>query len=303
MSKVNKLLQLSALRRLPVLITGEVGAGKELVAREIHRIGARSQQPLVKLHCAVLGDDFLDNIHAHAAELAAGGTLLLDDIAELSLVLQDKLLELLRQDDDPASVGTRHGVPGLRVIAVTHHDLPEAVEVGTFSEDLYYRFNLMHIHVPPLREHREDIAILFDHFFAVHSARDAWAAQVPSELRERFCAYPWPGNIRELESAVRRSVMLRDPEYVIDELEAELAGKTPSASVAPPAVANAQGDPTGDVDLKEIGRHAAELAERAAIVDMLARTLGNKKESARRLGISYKALLYKMRDFGISTTR
>src|SRR5262249_24704604 len=161
--------------------------------------------------------------------------------------------------------------------------------------------------IPPLRTHAEDIPALIDYFIALHSERGGWPDAIPAHVLTRFRAYPWPGNVRELENAVRRLVTLRDPDYVLDELEAQLIALAPVPSGvassgtqgnhSPAAVGSLE--PAHTVDLKEIGRRAAERAEREAIVDMLGRMLANKKEAAQRLGISYKALLYKMRDFGI----
>jgi two-component system response regulator AtoC len=183
------------------------------------------------------------------------------------------------------------------------------MEAGSFSEDLYYRVNLIHIHVPPLRAHPDDIPALLQHFMQEIGAREGWQGEIPENMLARFHSYEWPGNARELENAVRRFIALRDPAYVLEELETQferialrLTGN-PSNGGGQPAPAAMQLDQGQTVDLKGIGRKASDLAERAAILDMLGRTMGNKKETAVRLGISYKALLYKIRDFGIPGSR
>src|ERR1044071_528371 len=155
MQRVQKIIEHSAASDLPVLITGEIGAGKDLIAREIHRQSHRAHAPLLKLHCAALANDFFDlsrrrnSAAPHPLHTIDGGTLFLDDIGELSLVLQDKLLDLLRASDvQPTSTVGLDGMPAFRVIAATHHDLTHAIDVGTFCEDLFYRINLVHVHIP-----------------------------------------------------------------------------------------------------------------------------------------------------------
>ncbi len=306
MLRVEKLVEQSAASDLPVLLTGEMGVGTERIAREIHRRSPRAHEPLVELHCACLPEDFFER--PSALEAVGGGSLFLEDIGELSSVLQDKLLQLLRRRDALRLGSADHPHNEVRVIAATHHDLPLAVQAGTFSADLYYRLNMLHIHVPPLRAHPEDIPGLLQYFMQEHGSREGWHGELPQDLRAFFLSYEWPGNVSELENAIQRFITLRDPAYVLEELEAQSERARATTDLPPsgrPQSASALLEHGGGyrVDLKEIGRHASDAAEKAAIMDMLSRTLGNKKLAAQRLGVSYKALLYKIHDFGIAEAR
>lgn len=325
MSRVQELVERSAASDAPVLITGEIGVRKDLVARAIHRLSARGTNPMLEVHCASLPDDFFESslpaeaaTASEAANRSTGNqpatpgynTLFLDEIGELSLHLQDRLVQRLRRGDALRIDSAQPQRADFRLIGATHRDLTQAIEAGAFSEELYYRVNLIHIHVPPLRARPEDIPALFQSFIREHGEREGWQGEVSEQLLVRFRSYAWPGNVRELENAVRRLIALRDPAYVLAELEAqsEHYARRPT-SVASDATGQAvlpatQADGVESVvDLKELGRRASDLAERQAIVDMLGRTLGNKKAAAQRLGISYKALLYKIRDFAIAEPR
>jgi two-component system response regulator AtoC len=302
MLRVRKLVEQSAASDLPVLITGEVGVGKDLTAREIHRLSPRSNAPLLELNCAALSEDAfasdfvpIDQRVAPLASTPRPATLLLNGVGELSPGQQEALLRLLRRS------------AGVQLIAATHRDLQAAVERGGFSEDLYYSLNLIHIHVPPLRAHREDLPELIDHFLREHGQNDGSHVQLPEVIRARMLVYDWPGNVRELENAIRSYCALRDPVYALEELAAraehehERHGHShhPVARIHSSHPPSATEDDGYSVDLKKIGREASDAAERDAILTMLTHTLGNKKSAARRLGISYKALLYKIRDYGI----
>jgi DNA-binding NtrC family response regulator len=244
-------------------------------------------------------------------ETLDGGTLFLADVGELSPVLQGRLLQLLLQHDAPHN-GNRNGRGvDFRLIGATRRDLTEAMEAEAFSEALYYRINLIHIHVPPLRTRPEDISALLQYFMQEYGEGES-RPEIPDNMLARFRSYQWPGNVRELENAVRRLIALRDPAYVLEELEAQ--SKKSAArptSAAPPNGGSqpfsvppmAELDGGHRIDLKELGRRASDVAEREAILEMLRRTMGSKKEAAQRLGISYKALLYKIRDFGIPGSR
>jgi two-component system response regulator AtoC len=325
MKRVQRLVERSAGSDVPVLITGEAGVGKDLVAREIHRGGSRAHKPLVEVNCASLPNDFFDDLlragpsssgqdrsAPSQLETLEGATLFLADVGELSPALQDRLLQLLRRYDAPQN-GNGHSRPvDFRLIGATRRDLTQTMGAQSFSEDLYYRINLIHIHVPPLRAHAEDIPGLLQHFMEQYGKGEGWhEGEMPENLLARFRSYQWPGNVRELENAVRRLIALRDPTYVLEELEAQSERYAARPTGAPPN-GNGQSvsippmpqlDGGHSVDLKELGRRASDVAEREAILEMLRRTMGSKKETAQRLGISYKALLYKIRDFGISGSR
>jgi two-component system, NtrC family, response regulator AtoC len=198
----------------------------------------------------------------------------------------------------------------VRVIVATNRNLEKAMQEGTFREDLYYRLNVVHLDIPPLRDRPQDIPRLLNHFIEKYGRRYGWTAQdLSPEIVSKFLSYDWPGNIRELENLVRRLMVLRDPNYVLAELTnrpTSQSGNAPSPSPATttPSVAGGDEEPKEyTADLKAISRKAAQVAEREAILTMLAHTAGNKREAAERLGISYKAILYKIREYGIGRPR
>jgi two-component system, NtrC family, response regulator AtoC len=319
MQRVRRLIEQSTASDLPVLITGEVGVGRDLVAREIHRRSSRRDGPFIEINCALLQEESFESkllnggmnalgtaegSVAGQAENVTSATVFLDAIGELSPALQVGLLQTLRRDDALKSGNGDHRI-AFRLISATSHDLTPSIEAGTFSEDLYYRVNLIHIGIPPLRAHREDIPALSQYFVQKHRTSQKWPDEIPASLLDRFRSYEWPGNISELENAIQRLIALRDPAYVLEELEARSApidygyATASSNGAAYPAFATAPQAAGDNVDLKALGRRAADIAEHEAIIKMLNKTMGNKKEAAQRLGISYKALLYKIRDFGI----
>jgi two-component system, NtrC family, response regulator AtoC len=390
MRRVAELIDRIADADVPVLITGESGVGKDVVAREIHAHSSRAGRVFVKINCAALPGELLESeLFGHERgsftgaqktkpgqfELADGGTLFLDEIGEMPVTMQAKLLQALQDGEFYRVGGQRKIKVDTRVIVATNVDLGRAMERGTFREDLYYRLNVVEVAIPPLRERREDIPRLLEHFVEKYGKRYGRSmSEVPTEIVERFLTYDFPGNIRELENLVRRLIVLRDPRYVLSELKdrvpsaAELlpppAIPAPKASlptsheagpirppvptlptppayspyayaspfntpsplppplIPPPpatgawrgaqAIADAAGaqvaaaEAAADdyrIDLKDLGRKAAHAAEREAIIIMLGHTGGNKREAAERLGISYKAILYKIREFGIGRPR
>jgi two-component system response regulator AtoC len=305
---------------VPVLLVGESGVGKDVVARRIHATSRRAARAFVKINCAALPGELLESelfghekgafTGAHAEkpgkfELAHEGTIFLDEIGEMDPRLQAKLLQVL-QDEEFYRVGGKRPVRvDARVVVATNRNLDAAIRQGTFREDLFYRLNVVTIRVPPLRERKEEIGPLVRHF--VTKYRDRYGGgleQVPPEVMERFHAYDWPGNVRELENLVRRLVVLRDPAMVLGEVVP-----------APPRPAGASGAANGvragtlhaslpeDAPLKDVARRAARIAEREAILRALVRTGWNKRKAAKRLQISYKALLYKIKDCEIVDPR
>ncbi|MDB4971325.1 MAG: actB [Myxococcales bacterium] len=382
MKRVDELIERIADADVPVLITGESGVGKDVVAREVHARSARAARVFVKINCAALPGELLESeLFGHERgsftgaqktkpgqfELADGGTLFLDEIGEMPVAMQAKLLQALQDGEFYRVGGQRKIKVDTRVIVATNVDLAKAMERGTFREDLYYRLNVVEVAIPPLRERREDIPRLLEHFVEKYGTRYGRnMAEVPTEIVERFLTYDFPGNIRELENLVRRLIVLRDPRYVLSELKDRGLGTVvePPAPVAPPggnirppspqvpqppgysayayaspfntpsplpppvippppvnggpwrgaqAIADAAGAQVAAeeaaaaddyrIDLKDLGRKAAHAAEREAIIIMLGHTGGNKREAADRLGISYKAILYKIREFGIGRPR
>jgi two-component system response regulator AtoC len=306
MRAVRELVAQVAGTNATVLLTGESGVGKEVVARAIHRASPRAGRPLLKVNCAALPGELLESElfgHERGAftgahrdkpgkfELAQHGTILLDEIGEVPLRLQAKLLHVL-QDGEFARVGGERVLQtDVRVLAATNRDLVRDIETGRFREDLYYRLNVIAIHIPPLRERREEIPALLDALMAAANAQYARAVAMPLTIRRRLLAHDWPGNIRELQNVVKRLVVLEGA-APLDVLLTRGAGEAPEplAAVAPAALG-----------LKQIARRAARDAERLAIADTLERTHWNRAKAARLLGISYKALLYKIVDCGLVT--
>ncbi len=297
---------------VPIFISGESGVGKEVVARMVHLRSKRQHQPFIKVNCAALPGELLESelfgfeqgaftgaVRAKPGkfELANKGTIFLDEIAEMSPHLQAKLLHVL-QDGQYSRLGARAVVNvDVRVLAATNMDVKEAMKTGRFREDLYYRLNVLSLHIPPLRERITEIPLLFRHFLVKYSEKYQKQAPDPSKgLLEAAARYPWPGNLRELENFVKRYVILEDDEGSFREL-LEMTGqqqRMPVQEAAPPP--KEQG-------LKALVRGLKDEAEMEAIAGALEKTNWCRKDAARMLGISYKALLYKMRQFNLDSGR
>ena len=329
---------------VPVLIRGESGVGKEGIARALHERSARRGKPFVKINCAALPSELLESElfgHERGAftgatsekpgkfELADKGTIFLDEIGEMHPALQAKLLQVL-QDEEYYRVGGKRPLRAdARVVVATNRVLEEELARGNFREDLYYRLNVVSVHVPPLRDRKEDVPHLIELFRRKYGSKyKQGAMEFSPDVMRRLLEYDYPGNVRELENLVRRLVVLRDERFVLDELKAAQA-RRPAASTPPPTGAAGGALPPANqghvrfdappsqlpaavvpmlgsaetVSLKEIARQAALRAEREAISAMLARTNWNKRKAAARLQISYKALLYKIKDCGLTDPR
>jgi two-component system, NtrC family, response regulator AtoC len=297
---------------VPVFICGESGVGKEVVARMIHLRSKRRNQPFVKVNCAALPGELLESelfgfeqgaftgaIRSKPGkfEMANKGTIFLDEIAEMTTPLQAKLLHVL-QDHQYSRLGGRHLIDtDVRVLAATNVDVQEAIKTGRFREDLYYRLNVLSILVPPLRERLVEIPLLFRHFLEQYSAKFEKPMQTPSKhLLDAAVNYPWPGNLRELENFVKRYVILEDDEGSLRELIEMSAARQRTSPREEPAPPREQG-------LKALVRGLKDEAEMEAIADALEKTRWCRKDAAKMLGISYKALLYKMRQFNLDTPR
>src|SRR6202023_672403 len=297
---------------VPVFISGESGVGKEVVARMIHLRSMRRQLPFVKVNCAALPGELLESelfgydqgaftgaVRSKPGkfELANKGTIFLDEIAEMSAHLHAKLLHVL-QDHQYSRLGGRHMVEtDVRVLAATNVDVQEAMKTGRFREDLYYRLNVLSILVPPLRERTAEIPLLFRHFLEKYSEKFGKPLHGPSKhLLDAALNYPWPGNLRELENFVKRYVILEDDEGSLRELVEMSSARqrtSPRQEAAPPR----------EQGLKALVRGLKAEAEMEAIADALEKTRWCRKDAAKMLGISYKALLYKMRQFNLDTPR
>ena len=301
-----------------VLIRGESGTGKELVARTLFRQSTRSDRPFVKVNCAALPSELLESElfgYEKGAftgaqrrklgrfEAANGGTIFLDEISEMHPNLQAKLLQVL-QDGHFSRLGGEGDIQvDARVIAATNRDLETAVREGTFRKDLFYRLNVVTVQIPPLRERRDEIPLFTEHFLRRYGTEYGRDYEPPSAaLAEAFRRYHWPGNVRELENFVKRRVVLGTEQPVIQEIEARLE-QAPSAEGVGCDVPELERFLRGDTDcvnLKRIGRQAAQIAEQRVIEKVLQRTRWNRKEAAEILQISYKALLYKMKEAGLA---
>jgi DNA-binding NtrC family response regulator len=320
MKKVRKqALQIAAVN-VPVLVSGESGVGKEVVARMIHMHCSGRSGPFVKVNCAALPSELLESElfgYEQGAftgavrpkpgkfELANHGTIFLDEIAEMSTHLQSKLLHIL-QDGQFSRLGSRHITQvDVRVIAATNVDVQEAIRQGRFREDLYYRLNVVPCHLPPLRERIEEIPMLFELFLDRYRREFGKDAPEPSTyLMDAAIGYRWPGNIRELENFVKRYVIVGDEEESLQELlnGAVTTPAAPTSQASGNGSSNGNGNGTGNGNgsrnLKSLVRGLKEEAEAKAIAEALQQTNWRRKDAARILGISYKALLYKMRQFG-----
>ena len=291
---------------VPVLILGESGVGKEVIASFIHEQSNRSDGPLVKVNCAALPHELLESElfgYERGAftgairdkigkfEQADKGTVLLDEIGEMSPHLQAKLLHVL-QDGEFSRLGGKKPVKvNVRVLAATNKKLKEAVLKGEFRNDLYFRLNVIKLEVPPLRERREDIPLLCNNFLEKYRERyQSPVTQFPKDLMEVFFRYDWPGNVRQLENIVKRYLILPD-----GDIAAELRSNSPEPVSQPVQAAN--------LSLKEVAGQAAETAEKEVVLRVLEETGWNRKESARRLRISYKALRNKLKKWQLVRER
>ncbi len=299
---------------VPVFISGESGVGKEVVARMIHLRSLRRQQPFVKVNCAALPGELLESelfgyeqgaftgaVRAKPGkfEQAHKGTIFLDEIAEMSPHLQAKLLHVL-QDNQYSRLGGRSVITvDVRVLAATNMPVQEAMQSGRFREDLYYRLNVLSIHIPPLRERTMEIPLLFQHFLQKYSEKFQKPTPEPSKhLIEAAMRYQWPGNLRELENFTKRYVILEDDEGSFREL---LEMTTAQQRLAPPQHETMPTREQGG--LKALVRGLRDEAEAEAIAQALEKTRWCRKDAAKMLGISYKALLYKMRQFNLDSGR
>ena len=314
MQSVRELIAKIAGTDVTVLLRGESGVGKEVVARAIHNTSPRANKLLLKINCAAMPGELLESElfgHQKGAftgahrdkpgkfEVAHGGTLMLDEIGEMPLSLQAKLLHVL-QDGESARVGGDRVIrTDVRVIAATNRDLEAAIRAGQFREDLYYRLNVIEVRVPPLRERREEISVLVGHFMTRFKKEYGSTLNLPATTLRAFTDYSWPGNVRELENTLKRIVVLGNAEHIPPEIATSLAGGRTTmpapATVAAPPVADTM------MGLKDVARRAARDAERLAIKDMLERVHWNRAKAARLLQISYKALLYKIVDCGLAS--
>lgn len=277
---------------IPVLLVGESGTGKEVIAAHIHRLSPRREQPFTKITCAALTPDFFNGRQRSAGHdgresLPFWGTVLFDEIIELDPSSQSKLLHALPDGDAVPARGSS-APQGSRVICTTSRNLEEEMRLGHFREELYYRINGVTLRLPPLRHRREDIPQLVDFFLTKHSALFGRPQpQLSAHAVALLCEYNWPGNVRELENVIKKAVALGDERAAIADLRIAPAEHAPAAAHSEA------------VSLKEAARAASRQAERELILRVLGRTRWNRKRAAQELRISYKALLYKLKQIGL----
>src|SRR5947207_9006063 len=310
MREVRCMVDLVAQTNLPVLILGETGAGKEVVVRLIHHVSLRKNRPFLKVNWAALRAELLESelfgyeagAFTGATKATAGkfeacnkGTILLDEIAEMPPEPQAKLLQVL-QYGEYCRLGSAKPIRvDVRVLAATNVDIGRAIKANKFREDLYYRLNAFSIQVPPLRDRREDIPILIYHFMKDQSARlGCEPLPISAELLKACLRYPWPGNVRELENFVKRFLIVRNEQKAIAQLRPESYGGAFSSGNSCNSFSMKA------TDLKSLVRGLKQQAERQAIIGALELVHGNRKDAARILNISSRALIYKMRQYSIS---
>jgi two-component system, NtrC family, response regulator HydG len=284
-----------------VLITGESGTGKEVIAGTIHSKSSRSQGPFIKLNCAAITETLLESeLFGHEKgsftgayrrkegrfRQAHGGSLFLDEVSEMSLAMQAKLLRVLQEKEFTRVGGEEVIKVDVRVIAATNKDLMKEIETKRFREDLFYRLNVVALNVPPLRDRKEDIPLLAQHFLKSFSEKNQKTIKgFTPQAMDRLIRYNWPGNVRELMNAVERGVVLTRTDY-IDETDIPFVSERQGESLES-GIKNI----TANIPLEEV--------ERAAIMNTLESTDGNKSEAARRLGITRRTLHKKLKKYGV----
>ncbi len=294
-----------------VLIQGESGTGKELVATALHEKSSRREKPFIKINCAAIPRELVEaelfgfergaftgavQSKPGRFELADGGTLFLDEIGEIPLEMQVKLLRAIQESSFERVGGVRTTTVEVRLVAATSRDLTKEIAAGRFREDLFYRLNVVPVFLPPLRERREDIPLLVEHFRQKYNARLKKSVErVEDDALAALAVYTWPGNIRELENVLERTILFAEgPVIRAADLPASLRQTQPQAEGAP-----AFSPPSAPGPLKEIVREQVQAIERDLIVRGLEVTGNNVTRTAKLLKISRKSLQMKMKEFGL----
>jgi two-component system response regulator AtoC len=300
----------------PLLIQGETGTGKEVLAREFHANSPRRNKIFLKLNCAALPSELVESElfgyergaftgafqkKAGMFESADGGTIFLDEIGDMDVRLQAKLLQVL-QDREFQRIGGKDLIKvDIRVMAATHRDLEKAIVNGTFREDLYYRLNVINVCLPPLRERKEDLLDMTGYLLKKHATPGKPVPAITPRLEQAILAYRWPGNVRELENLVRRLIVLRDSDLLGRELHGRAVNRPLLPTLVPAAVPERtrEAKPIAETPILEQVTLVKRQAEKDAILAALNSTHWNRKQAAAMLKIDYKALLYKIKKLGI----
>src|SRR5580692_6100508 len=308
MQAVRERLTKLASANVPVLIQGESGTGKDIIARMIHAASPWKTGPWVKVNCPAIPGTLLESelfgyekgaftgaygMKPGRVEMAHRGTLFLDEISELDMSLQSKLLQLL-QDGQFCRIGAQEDKKvEVRVVCATNRKLEEEIAAGAFRADLFYRINVVNLHMPPLRERASDIPELVNYFLQYYNQKfNSRANPLSADLMNALRKYHWPGNVRELENLMKRYVILGTEESISDDLRPQ-----------PADFFSADISVDGPISLKKITRQAVHELERKIILKVLQHHHWNRKQAARALNISYRALLYKIRDAGLPSNR
>ncbi|KAF0182124.1 MAG: Nif-specific regulatory protein [Nitrospirae bacterium] len=291
--------------RANILLFGESGTGKELVARAVHYMSSREKGPFIKFNCASIPEGLLESElfgHEKGAftgamflrkgrfELADGGTVFLDEVGDLPVMLQPKILRVLQEKEFERVGGEKTIKVDIRLIAATSRNLEELVSTGRFREDLYYRLNVIPVYLPPLRERREDIGPLTEHFLRKYNEENGRTLALDAAVISIFHAYEWPGNVRELENAIERLVVMA-------------RGKTAAVSDLPVSMRDSSLKAKYGSQLKEALPTAIEDIEKTRILDALEKTAWNQAKAARLLGITARQIGYKMKKYSIRPAR
>lgn len=322
--KVREKIKKVAEKDITVLVTGETGTGKELVARSIHLHSQRKNGPLVKVDCTSLPDELLESeifgfqkgafTDAYRnkpgrLEMANGGTLFVDEIGDISISLQVKFLQIFEEKEFSRLGATDQKTIDTRVVAATNADLWKKVQRGTFRNDLFYRLNIMNITVPPLRERKEDIPVLIDFFLNKYCFEyKKKVNSIPQKILDFLTSYNWPGNIRELENVMRRAIAVSDWDFIFEELihDKDMDSKTEYNDSMGSIVKEQEHAEIFNIlkeneySLKEISKSYVSQKERESILEALSKTRWNRTKAADILGISYKTLINRIQDFGIT---
>jgi DNA-binding NtrC family response regulator len=293
---------------VPVLLHGETGAGKEVMARKLWSYSNRVRKPFLKLNCAALPSELIESElfgyekgaftgatvdKGGKFEMAQDGTILLDEIGDMDTRLQAKLLQVL-QDGEIQPLGSSRIINvNVRIMAATHRDLRSAIARGTFREDLYYRLSVINITIPPLRERRDEIIPLAEKLLQRHVSPGSVAPSIPESLRRAMLAHPWPGNVRELENMMRRFLVYQDAELLASELTDPLNPLKPRLEITEPLRTSNTPLTVGRVSFDHF-EELSRTAESKLLLETLEAVRWNRRQAALQLNIDYKALLYKL---------